>query len=253
MDQQGQGFCFRITVIFHPDNASSMNIITIGDLHGSKAWKKVDLKAWDHVIFMGDYVDSFIYKDKEILENLMEVIGLKKDNPEKIVLLWGNHDVAYFFKGRSPHGCSGFRHSMLPALFVLFSQNKGLFRLAWQLHNYLWTHSGIVQRWYSNYAEHAVIPEDVNLAGTLNRLFDEYYLPLFHVGPMRGGYDKDSGPFWADYAETIKDPLTGYHQIVGHTHTRNGILHYEHPDENTSVTYTDCLDTKTEFYTLNLK
>jgi predicted phosphodiesterase len=229
-----------------------MNIITIGDLHGSKAWKKVQLEEWDHVIFMGDYVDSFDYKDKEILENLMDVIRLKKNNPEKVVLLWGNHDVAYLFKGKSPHGCSGFRYSMLPALNELFMQNRSIFLLAWQLNKYLWTHAGIVQRWHQSYPEKIVIPEDINLAGTLNRLFDEYYLPLFHVGPLRGGDDKDSGPFWADYAETIKDPLTGYHQIVGHTHTRNGIIHFKHPDGISFVSYTDCLDTKTEFHTLNL-
>jgi hypothetical protein len=229
-----------------------MNIITIGDLHGSKVWKKVRIEEWDHIIFMGDYVDSFEYTDKDILENLVEVIRLKINNPEKVILLWGNHDVAYLFNAKSPHLCSGIRFTMLSVLNRLFLEYKDLFQHAWQQNKYLWTHAGIVRNWHKNYLEKAILPTDTNLAVTLNRLFDEYYLPLFHVGPLRGGDDKDSGPFWADYVETVKDPLTGYHQIVGHTHTRNGIIHFKHSDKSTSVTYTDCLDKKIEFHTLRI-
>jgi Calcineurin-like phosphoesterase len=229
-----------------------MNIITIGDLHGSSVWKEITPKDWDQLIFSGDYVDSFEFKDGQIIENLEEVIQLKKEYPQKVILLLGNHDLGYLFKDKPGHGCSGFRAGMAKALFNLFSSNHDLFLCAWQVDNYLWTHAGIVGRWYKNFVEGEIVPSDINLAGTINKLFDAYYLPLFHVSNIRGGRNKDGGIFWADSMETIQDPLPGYHQIAGHTKTGNGIITYSSEDNLTSVTYTDCLETTTEFYKLKI-
>ena len=36
-----------------------MKTISIGDIHGSSKWKAVNVKNYDRVIFMGDYVDDF--------------------------------------------------------------------------------------------------------------------------------------------------------------------------------------------------
>ena len=47
-----------------------MKIITVGDLHGSPIWKTIRPDDWDRMVFMGDYVDSSDYSDKEIKQNL---------------------------------------------------------------------------------------------------------------------------------------------------------------------------------------
>jgi hypothetical protein len=75
---------------------------------------------------------------------------------------------------------------------------------------------------------------------------------LFHAGVFRGGLYQDGGIFWADREETLHDPLQSYHQIIGHTKTYNGLLHFpcKHPD--TSLTYIDCLETTQAFYELTL-
>jgi len=52
--------------------------------------------------------------------------------------------------------------------------------------------------------------------------------------------------------ETSSDPLTGYHQIVGHSRTGKGIVSIGRPDGKTSVTYTDCLDTEICFFRLTV-
>jgi hypothetical protein len=229
-----------------------MKIITIGDLHGSQAWKKVDPERWDRIVFAGDYVDSFDYPDEQILSNFRQVIRFKQNNPGKVVLLLGNHDLAYYFNGIIRHGCSGFRRRMLPVLFGIYYEEKENFQAAFQVGNYLWTHAGIVQRWYDQYIKNQILPGDENLAFTLNRLFQNYYLPLFHVSEERGGYDQDGGIFWAHLTETLDDPLLGYHQIAGHTRTGAGIIKSKSGKPDTSVTYIDCLETKTEFYELDL-
>jgi predicted MPP superfamily phosphohydrolase len=167
-----------------------MNLITIGDLHGSRVWKQIDPGQWDKMIFIGDYVDSAEYDPAEILDNLREIIGLKKAFPDKVVLLWGNHDLAYFYGGHERHYSSGFRQAMLSDLFNIFTANRALFQASYQVENYLWTHAGVVQRWFDTYIKDQVIASDSNLSATLNRLFDDYYEPLFHVSVIRGGFTK---------------------------------------------------------------
>lgn len=228
------------------------NIITIGDLHGSPVWKQVRPEEWDRVVFIGDYVDSGDFTAQEIIVNLEEIIELKKQQPERIVLLMGNHDLAYFYGGHERHYCSGYRMSMLSRLFSIFTSNRTLFQAAFQVGNHLWTHAGVVQRWYDTYIREQVLPGDNDLAATLNRLFRDYYQPLFHASVIRGGLHEDGGIFWAHNAETSDDPLRGYHQIVGHTRTRSGIRVTGNPLNNTSVTYVDCLETSEEFYKLSL-
>jgi hypothetical protein len=229
-----------------------MNIITIGDLHGSPAWKEINPGEWDRMVFMGDLVDSPDYSDEDILQNLEEIISLKKSFPDKVILLWGNHDLAYLYGGHRRHYASGFRKKMLPALFSTFNNSRKLFNAAFGSGSHLWTHAGVVQRWFNTHVREQIMPSDTHLANTLNRLFDAYYEPLFHAGLLRGGLHEDGGIFWADMRETFVNPLRGYHQVIGHTKTRDGILVSDHFGAYTSVTYVDCLDTATEFLKLEL-
>ncbi len=225
-----------------------MKLITIGDLHGSLVWKQINPGNWDRMVFMGDYVDSGKYSPDEILSNLYEIIELKKSYPEKVVLLWGNHDLAYFYGGHERHYCSGFKETMLQVLFLLFNKHRNLFQASFQVKNYLWTHAGISQKWFDNYILSEQLPADENLAATLNRLFDLSYEPLFHVSVIRGGLFEDGGIFWAHGTELFEDPLIGYHQIVGHTKTNDGIVVANHYGGETAVTYVDCLHERTEFF-----
>jgi predicted MPP superfamily phosphohydrolase len=229
-----------------------MKLITIGDLHGSPVWKQINLGDWNHLIFIGDYVDSDNYTEKEIIDNIHAVIELKKNYPEKVVLLWGNHDLAYLYGGQEKHYCSGFRKAMLPELFSIFTSNRKLFQASFQVSNYLWTHAGVVQLWFDTYIKDEVVKNDINLSATLNRLFESYYEPLFHVSMIRGGLYEDGGIFWAHSTETFEDPLIGFHQMVGHSNTHEGVVVADHYGNNTSVTYTDCLKNIMEFFNLEI-
>ncbi|HPI86726.1 MAG TPA: metallophosphoesterase [Bacteroidales bacterium] len=229
-----------------------MNLITIGDLHGSAAWKRINPLKYDRVIFVGDYVDSGRYNDEAIYANLKSLIQWKEKLPDRIVLLWGNHDLAYFYGGHERHYCSGFRPDMLSRLFSFYTHYRSYFQAAFQINNYLWTHAGVVQRWFDHCIGSEVLPSDQNLAATLNRLFDQYYEPLYYVSVIRGGVNEDGGIFWAHRTETLEDPLKGYHQIVGHSQTHEGIVVADHFGPDTSVTYVDCLTTSPEFYKLEI-
>lgn len=237
-------------------------ILSIGDIHGETFWRKTGdidwlLKAdedsagygsfepeYDYYVFIGDYVDSFTKNNVEIFHNLKEIIRFKELYPSKVVLLWGNHDVQYskFSNGY----CSGYRPEAEWDLKELFNTKSHLFKLAFQVDNYLWTHAGVHTGWYkfrfnSSYTEMTDEEEDYldkkNLATELNYAFERKLLCLFDVGRHRGGMHQVGGPLWLDSRPGSLKPLKGYHQIVGHTQRKTP--KYYHIDKDTSYTVID--------------
>lgn len=74
-------------------------MIIIPDIHGRSFWKHaVEGHETEKIIFLGDYVDP--YADEGIdywagILSLRDVILFKKEHPENVVLLLGNHDLSY--------------------------------------------------------------------------------------------------------------------------------------------------------------
>lgn len=198
-----------------------MKIISIGDVHGRPFWKKIDPKNYDKIIFTGDFVDSYIYTNEEILVNLMEIIELKKDFPDKVVLILGNHDLHYMWDYKT-FGCSGYRPALYHDLHDQFNDNRNLFQVSFQMDNHIWTHAGISKGWYKFNRE--VIEEYTDrfdcktLAEVLNIILWTKDNHILHqVSDYRGGVYQYGGITWADRKETMNGYLPGYHQIVGHT------------------------------------
>lgn len=248
-------------------------ILTIGDLHGKNIWKNfadidILLKSngdfdpdYDYYIFIGDYTDAFDKTNKDIFDNLTDIIKFKKLYPNNVILLLGNHDIQYYLanpfvdnKNEYKYFCTGFRVELHFDLYDLFNKNKNLFQLAFQYDNYLWTHAGIHKGWY------LIFEKEFNkliniydtkfdtLADKLNIAFEHKLDCLFDIGFRRGGNKKIGGPFWIDKELTYKKPLDDYHQIVGHTYV-NEIKTYK-KNNNTSITFIDVLNIKDEFYNL---
>jgi len=234
------------------------NFITIGDLHGSTAWREVAKKVdeYDKIVFLGDYTDSFTHLNIEIKDNLSDIIDFKKKYPEKIELLWGNHDICYVYDDAPL--CSGHRRDMKAQLKAdLIDDNKDLFKIAYQYENYLWTHAGVSNKWAKTNEKHLQDNADRcnNLADILNNLSQttEGRAVLFTIGRIRGGWE-EGGPLWADKSETDKDflkreALKEFHQIVGHSKVRDIVTETK---EYGSITYCDVLDTVKKFYELKI-
>lgn len=218
-----------------------MKIITIGDIHGHDAWKSVDPDDYDMIIFLGDYLDSFVMTDNEILENFEAIIEFRLTCPDKVVLLIGNHEMSYI---SGMYRCTGYRPSIASRVEKLLFTHIDIFRIAWQHENFLWTHAGVHQEFYDRKISGRVEETDETLSGTLQRLFEEGYMPIFEVGYERGGrYGNRGGPLWVDKARLREKPLKGYHQIVGH----NPVKTIEHiqpwpEDPDTTVTFCDNIE-----------
>ena len=219
-----------------------MKILTIGDLHGKDCWKNINPNKYDKIIFLGDYVDSFDINNLSMIANLKAIIKFKKDYPDKIVLLWGNHDVGYYLGQQ--YGCSGFRPEIYPDLHKLFSDNQNLFTFAYQIKRNLWTHAGVHANWYKHYFK--LFDTEKNLVLSLNKSFSHREKSLFMVGYKRGGSNLIGGPLWLDISEGWKNPLKGYHQIVGHHYTND--IKTNSISNKTSITYCDVLDTNDSLF-----
>lgn len=237
-----------------------MKTITIPDLHGRNNWLQVVNQEADKIIFLGDYVDSFDFTDQEIESNLRAVVKFKLDNPDKVILLLGNHDITYMYG--IDYMCSGYRSSQAEVLTKIFNDNSELFQAAYQHEDVLWTHGGVSKRWWDKYKgwliEHQV---GTNYADLLNMaLLHENFRPcLFEVGPNSGGirYD-ESGPLWVRPNEMIDtQPFDeNIHQIVGHTRFPKITRFNKYGDktyENCSIIYCDCLGTKEQFMIMEVE
>ena len=73
--------------------------IAIGDIHGRKNWKKiVEEHPDDRIVFLGDYCDPYDQmRNFDVLNNLLDIIELKKKRKDDIILLLGNHDMHYIY------------------------------------------------------------------------------------------------------------------------------------------------------------
>jgi 3',5'-cyclic AMP phosphodiesterase CpdA len=228
-----------------------MKHLIIGDLHGKDCWKEVNPFKYDKVIFLGDYVDHWTLPDRFIYQNLKEIIELKKENPEDIELLLGNHDVQYL---HYPHYlCSGFRPSMQRSLTMLFNENRNLFKVAYQKDNYLISHAGVTNRWYKDLLELRLVQQIRDEADTVADLVNKVELTahrwlLHQAGSSRGG-EGPGGITWADRKELKSDMLEGHYQIVGHTVIPEVEVEVQ---DGKSATFIDVLDTFTYFHELDI-
>ena len=210
--------------------------IAIGDVHGLDLWRDVvEAHPECRLVFLGDYLDPYGYVPREkLLENLRSIIELKRDRPEDVILLLGNHDLHYFCED----ACVGTRFDMgiAEAASWMFLNNIDLFQYAFQDGEYLFTHAGVSQLWFNNdFCGDA----ERSLAEQLNNPAADQVPVLLRVGYARGGRRGDTGGiFWADKSE-LEEPLCGYTQIVGHNRVAE-VTEHTGPGGG-KVVFCDCL------------
>ena len=227
-----------------------MKHIVIGDLHGKDCWKQININDYEKVVFIGDYVDHWNLPDHIITKNLLEIIELKKQFPEVVELLLGNHDVQYLHY--PDFLCSGFRPQMQRKLTFVFESNRNFFNIAYQRGLHLFSHAGVTNKWYEEFSALPVLQqitgENDTLADLFNKIEQTGKRALLHrAGSIRGGYGS-GGITWADKRELLNDALEGYHQVVGHTVIPEI---EEHKFSGKSVAFIDVLDYQTCFYEID--
>jgi hypothetical protein len=188
--------------------------IIIGDIHGSTFWKTaVTENPGCRYVFLGDYLDPFEEMDNHLLlDNLKEIIKLKADNPEKVVLLLGNHDMHYITSDMEP--CLRFDLEIYERANELFINNFHLFQYAYQEENRIFTHAGISNQWFIKDFQG---DSSCNIAEQLNNPTDQQVQALCRISELFGGREGTIGGIFFAHIEELIEPLHGFTQIVGHT------------------------------------
>lgn len=217
-----------------------MKQLVIGDIHGKTLWKElVAQETFDKIIFVGNYVDSLEHTGAEQLHNLKEIIQYKKDNPDKVVLLIGNHDLHYILPEISKY--SGYQSAMQPDFYKLFTDNKELFQAAYEpIPNVVVVHAGITQTW----AENNGWDGEVNIVDFTNELWKYkpgqfHFTPGDHYNPY--GDEICQTPVWVRNNSLLIDAIPGIIYIVGHTR------HNELTKYNENLYVIDTLDVSKEY------
>ena len=209
--------------------------IVLGDIHGSTYWEKVVNENPDcRFIFLGDYLDP--YEDvapEKLIENLKEIMQLKNDRHDEVVLLLGNHDLHYFCSDMEPS--SRFDFMIAEEASALFRENIHLFMYAFQVENCIFTHAGISERWFIHDFGGIV---NKNIAKQLNNPYPDQVSALCRCGEARGGnMGAVGGIFWADVGE-LYYPLPGFTQVVGHNRVADVC---DHTNNGGRIIFCDCL------------
>ena len=218
------------------------NCLILPDIHGRTFWKKqcVDnIENYDKIIFLGDYLDPYAFENisvEDTIENFKEIIDFKKNNPNKVILLIGNHDLPYFSNIYYSFSMWHCRHTTKyhNEIHKLFEENAKLFQIAYVYNDILFTHAGVESGWLYNIVK-CKENENINqICKILNDLINtkDGLQKLFKISRERGGMDKYPSCVWADVHDIIWDnendnTIKNIKQIFGHTlqayydHNRN--------------------------------
>lgn len=215
----------------------------IADIHGRSKWKEIiknpQVTKW---VFIGDYFDDKNggYSANRQIKNFKEIVEFKKANPDKVILLVGNHDFHYL-KGVNEHYSSyqfGYAKNINRVLQPVV--DEGLLQICHQEDKYFFSHAGLTKTWCKNCGI------DINnLQESVNNLFKTDITKFrFTMGGnlSYGGNDVTQPPIWVRPQSLVKDMVDGIVCVVGHTQVKEvTVLN----DDN--LILIDCLGTTDEY------
>jgi len=155
-----------------------------------------------------------------VFRGLQDIVAFKESHPDRVTLLWGNHDLHYLYPDLG--GCrydyvNGERNARF------FDAHKALFGIAWETKaagkRFLFSHAGVGLQWLRRNWP-GLQPDEIS-AELFNDLvgYPSFMSALGDVSFYRGGLDSYGSMVWADENEH-HDPsnrLPGIVQVFGHT------------------------------------
>ena len=208
-------------------------VVVIGDVHGNPNWKLIVDNNPDAnlFVFVGDYVSTHEdYTENQQLDNLIEILEFKENNPERVILLRGNHDLQHL--GYYWAECSGFFPGVQKEMMKPELKDRYLRDTHWVivLDDICISHAGVTQRWLMDAGLENI--EDINtlepseLFGFRPCKMSDYY-----------GISQTQGPTWIRPGTLVDYAVPGYRYIVGHTTMKHPLNYTEalkqnYPDDN---------------------
>ena len=202
-------------------------IIIVPDEHGRGLWKNglnyFNTHPDSKMIFLGDYLDPYTRHEGinhgEAYVNFKEILEFARNNRERVILLWGNHDRYYSNRDEE---CCRHDYKNYAVIAELFKDNEDLFQFAYREGDYLFTHAGVCTGWLlQNNLTHI---NENNIVEYLN----SNPKTLWQIGESRGGLQDWGSPLWCCwigdwYYGDCRNPFK-LKQIFGHTRLEKGIF-----------------------------
>ena len=203
------------------------NLVIIPDVHGRSFWRDaMDARPDDEFIFLGDYLDPYPQEgisEKEAYDGLLDILELKEQNPDRVTLLWGNHDLHYLYPEMM---ASRYDIDNAERNAHCFWDHQTLFKMAYETvaggKRFIFSHAGIGNGWIAQ-SFPALKEEDIT-AELFNDLvgYPPFMEALADISFIRGG-DKPYGSMvWADVEEHLveSNQYASVIQVFGHSMIR---------------------------------
>lgn len=202
-----------------------MKTVIWGDVHGRQIWKQIvtDNPDADKFIAIGDYFDSFNISTEAQINNFLDIIEYKKSSGKEVVLLIGNHDLHYFPE-LGDTGTSGYQQIGKFQIEPVIDANREHLQMADYQDNFLFTHAGVGEAWFSNmmnkHAEGAIPKTAKSMSMFVNEVWEKDKQAFEFTGINPYGDDMGQTPVWIRPKSLMKDAQDykkHIRQVVGHT------------------------------------
>lgn len=199
-------------------------MLVISDIHARNFYKSVLENTTDKIIFLGDYEDPYPHEGiapEKSIDVMMEIFSFAQDNPDRVILLLGNHSYPYYKKFR---GESRYDWKNAKILEQIYDEFRDLFKIAYwdEETQTMFTHAGINKKWWDS-LELPIDWTPKQIQDYLNNLLlmgDGEYNSLYEISRYRGGWNWNGSCIWADVHEHLalkQDECVPFKQIFGHS------------------------------------
>jgi len=243
-----------------------MKYLVIPDCHGRKFWRQTiinNIGKVDKIIFLGDYLDPYeneidenpelmecddFYDSQNLLKMLEDIISLKKNEPNKYILLTGNHTDSYIWSKFQAATRTDYKN--WEKYHKFFLQNLEYFNLVWIENDVIFSHAGISEGWASGFLYHYMdydgnIPSEKNSSvfeaakvlkdTSLSKFNNNYIKAISNISHYRGGDMFYGSCEWADLREHIDIQNSSsdniipkgkerIYQVFGHTQLKSPLI-----------------------------
>ena len=199
-------------------------LFIIPDVHGRDFWREAVRTVPDgEFLFLGDYLDPYELEgisEADAFRGLEDILEFKKAHPDRVTLLWGNHDLHYMYPE-----LMGSRYDFDNAErnAHMFRDHQELFKIAYETEvagkRFLFSHAGVGIGWLKqNFPSLRAEEVDANLLNDVVG-YPAFMSALEDVSAYRGGDKKYGSMVWADINEQsdIDNQFPGVIQVFGHT------------------------------------
>lgn len=192
-------------------------MLIIGDIHGNyeKAKAFLDYKPEEEHCFVGDYTDSFIASNEDIIKTMQLIFD------SNAIVLSGNHDNQYYKNSGMFTLCSGYRHAYAAMFVDMFEKYKHRIQASCIADDFFVCHGGVTKEFGAGFE---TIKQMNHFCNSEFNLFKNSVMPwengpsIFYIGGFRGGDNQYSGIFWATMQYEQFDER--FNIVCGHTHKR---------------------------------